>query len=355
MLIFTQMAGMKMKLTHCLFAAVLAVPGCFCASALAVVTGQYPLNGNASDTSGFNRNGTIAGTPTNAAGLYQNSNGALDFNGADQSIQLPDNTDFIRNAPGATLMAWVRPDVSDAGAHTILVVNNADATQNGGLGAARANLQINAGTFRLLGRQADTGGSTTLTGGTPTLGTTYFVAGVFEYATSALRLYIDGQPVANSTVAAWTANVPDTANPVSRIGANFNGTAEFFNGVIDGARIFNTALSASEILSLYNAETFPPPLAGDTDGDGVVEPEDLTPIRNNWRMTGKTRLEGNLSGDQAGLVDFVDFRQWKTAFVGGGGSLDGIDLGFAAVPEPSAILLMLISAAVSVGRRSRRG
>ena len=108
------------------------------------------------------------------------------------------------------------------------------------------------------------------------------------------------------------------------------------------AQIFNSALTATEILDIYNAETFPPPVPGDTDGDGVVEPEDLTPIRDNWRLTGKSRLQGNLSGDTAGLVDFADFRQWKTAILAGGGSLSGLDLGFVSVPEPSAAVLVLI-------------
>jgi hypothetical protein len=101
-------------------------------------------------------------------------------------------------------------------------------------------------------------------------------------------------------------------------------------------------MTATDVLNIYNAETYPPPLPGDTDNDGVVEPEDLDPIRLNWRQTGMTRLQGNLSGDTAGLVDFADFRQWKTAILAGGGSLSGLDLGFVSVPEPAAFTLVLL-------------
>jgi PEP-CTERM motif len=95
---------------------------------------------------------------------------------------------------------------------------------------------------------------------------------------------------------------------------------------------------------------------GDTDLDGVVELEDLDPIRANYRHLGLTYGDGDLSGD--GTVDFRDFRIWKTAYLNqGSGSLSGVDLGFLAgsVPEPTTLWL---AAAAGLGlvarRRSRR-
>ena len=331
-----------MKSKRYSFVVALAVVALACGTSFAVSTGEYLLDGNANDTSGLGRNGTIVGASTFGAGLYMNSGNALVQNANGQSITLPASTDFIRNAPGATLMAWVRPDGAVNGTQTILVVNNGDATQGGGIGAARANIQIAGGQFRAIGRQADTGGSSNAVGGTPVVGTTFFVAGVFEYATQAVRIYVNGQQAGSTTVAAWNVPSADTANLVARIGSNADGVTESWIGAIDGARIFNSALTATEILDIYNAETFPPPILGDTDNDGFVEPEDLTPIRTNWRLTGQTRLQGNLSGDTAGLVNFADFRQWKTAILLGGGSLAGLDLGFMSVPEPSAMLLLLL-------------
>ncbi|HEY3391548.1 MAG TPA: hypothetical protein VGK58_02490, partial [Lacipirellulaceae bacterium] len=97
----------------------------------------------------------------------------------------------------------------------------------------------------------------------------------------------------------------------------------------------------------------PPLVPGDTDGDGVVEFEDFEPIRANFRRTVAERTQGDLVRDN--VVDFQDFHEWKAAFVGGGGSLAGLDLGFGAnVPEPgSAVLILLAFAAVS-GRRTLR-
>ena len=85
-------------------------------------------------------------------------------------------------------------------------------------------------------------------------------------------------------------------------------------------------------------------LLGDTDADGVVEFEDdFNPIRNNFRKTVTTRAEGDLVRN--GTVDFNDFHQWKTAFVGAGGSLAGLDLSLIAeVPEPTSLGLVVFAA-----------
>jgi hypothetical protein len=85
----------------------------------------------------------------------------------------------------------------------------------------------------------------------------------------------------------------------------------------------------------------PPPVPGDTDGDGVVELSDFDPIRDNFRNIVSSRAEGDLVPNNR--VDFDDFRQWKTAFLAAGGSLAGVDLSFGSVPEPSAAALALMA------------
>jgi len=99
------------------------------------------------------------------------------------------------------------------------------------------------------------------------------------------------------------------------------------------------------------------PTPGDTDLDGVVELEDLDPIRTNYRHQGVAYTGGDLSGD--GTVTFRDFRIWKTAYLNSGaGSLDGVDLGFlsGSVPEPASFWLAAIaSLGLLARRRSRRG
>lgn len=90
---------------------------------------------------------------------------------------------------------------------------------------------------------------------------------------------------------------------------------------------------------------------GDVDGNGVVDLNDLTPIRMNYRTDGAARTDGDLNGDQ--LVTFVDFREWKTALLDAGGSLEGVDLAFlgSSVPEPTSLGLAMLAVC---GLRARR-
>jgi hypothetical protein len=98
----------------------------------------------------------------------------------------------------------------------------------------------------------------------------------------------------------------------------------------------------------------PPLVPGDTDGDQVVDFEDFEPIRANFRKAVGERTMGDLVDDN--IIDFEDFHQWKAAFVGGGGSLAGLDLSFGTnVPEPgTAALLLLAAIATAVFARSNR-
>jgi len=107
-----------------------------------------------------------------------------------------------------------------------------------------------------------------------------------------------------------------------------------------------------------NLTNFTPPefVPGDTDGNGVVEyPQDFNPIRDNFQKTVALRTQGDLNRD--GKVEFADFREWKSAFLAGGGSLEGINLNFAGVPEPTSACLVTFAAALmtTFGSRHRRG
>jgi len=87
-----------------------------------------------------------------------------------------------------------------------------------------------------------------------------------------------------------------------------------------------------------------PIFPGDTDGDGVPGefPDDFEPIRAHFRQNVSMRTDGDLVRD--GFIDFKDFREWKTAFLAGGGSLADVDLSFVSnVPEPTSCLLALLA------------
>ncbi|HEX2476031.1 MAG TPA: LamG-like jellyroll fold domain-containing protein [Lacipirellulaceae bacterium] len=120
---------------------------------------------------------------------------------------------------------------------------------------------------------------------------------------------------------------------------------------LDEVWVFRSILSDTDVEVLFLQNGFgPPPLPGDVDLDGDVDMDDFTPIRDNFRKAVSTRAQGDLVRNNT--VDFDDFRQWKTAFLGGGGSLDGVDLGFAGnVPEPATGMLLLFAIVILTGRR----
>lgn len=93
-------------------------------------------------------------------------------------------------------------------------------------------------------------------------------------------------------------------------------------------------------------------LAGDVNGDNLVNMADYQLIRSNFQLTNATRASGDLTGPQGGnvgdgVVDFYDFAQWQQHFP------TAVPLGLN-VPEPgSAILGLSAVGALACFRRRR--
>jgi hypothetical protein len=152
---------------------------------------------------------------------------------------------------------------------------------------------------------------------------------------------VDGQPLQSNTTDLPLANFlnADTNDVVTFLIADMTAQTEW--------RLVAREASPEQALRLA---FFPKP--GDTNVNGTVDLDDLTPIRTNYLKQNALYTEGDLNGN--GTVDFTDFRTWKNAFIAGGaGSLDGIDLSFASVPEPSTAILAAITVFGMLSRRHR--
>jgi hypothetical protein len=124
-----------------------------------------------------------------------------------------------------------------------------------------------------------------------------------------------------------------------------------FNGLIDDARIYNRALSASEIVALTGGPTL-----GDIDLsattleltadsilniDGAASASFFDLVLGSGVSTSKTlRIEGTDWGGVSGLASFFDVTAPNNANVSQIGSgATWVDLSIA-VPEPSTLLLL---------------
>lgn len=84
------------------------------------------------------------------------------------------------------------------------------------------------------------------------VGSWYHVAGTYNKATGEQKLYVNGQLVNTRIHPAGNTVVPLTWYSDMRIGHSMNGNG-YFNGKIDGVKIYNRVLTDQEVQDLYNA------------------------------------------------------------------------------------------------------
>jgi hypothetical protein len=87
-----------------------------------------------------------------------------------------------------------------------------------------------------------------------------------------------------------------------------------------------------------------PGLAGDYNGDGVVDGGDYVVWRQTLDQTG-----ANLAadGNDNGVVDAGDFDFWRSRY----GDALGSGAGSASVPEPASVVVFLLGLTIVLGHR----
>jgi hypothetical protein len=216
-------------------------------SAAASLVAYYPFNGNANDESGNGHNATVIGASL-TQDQFGNPNSAYAFNGTSDYLEAQSPDFNITRA--ITIAAWVEPNINN----TVLPIVN----------KYRSDLGYRA--YWLYGWTSGeqgprwrvcTGGSSEYIGEAfvdellPTTSWS-FVAGTYDG--SDVKLYINGTLRHIGTV----SGMINTNSLPLRIGADNELPPSYFNGKIDDVRIYNGALSATEILQLYNQQVPPP-------------------------------------------------------------------------------------------------
>ncbi len=205
------------------------------------------------DTSGAGNHGTTTAATWSAAGKYGQ---ALSFNGANSWVTIAD-APSLDLTTGMTLEAWVQPTTINSWETVILKETTGELAYAlyADNDAARPGAWI---------RQGNTSYSTIGTSQIPINAWTHLAA---TYDGAVLRLYVNGAQVSSLT-RSGSINVTTGA---LRIGGN-SVWSEWFNGLIDEVRIYNHALTQSEIQTDMNtpiADTTPPTIVSTAPAAGA--------------------------------------------------------------------------------------
>jgi hypothetical protein len=189
---------------------------------------------SAADSSGNNRTGTTSGGTTWVAGKVNNG---LSFNGTNAYLSIPDGFD-----PTAFSVAlWVKPAVTSA--QSILVRTDA----SGSTASWSHQLSINSsGKFEAYMWD---GAAKTVTGTTTVSANTWYHIALTAANNGQMKLYVNGQAegTAASISSMWTGG------DRYWIGSNSGGGKGWFNGSADDAKLYDYALTSTDISNLYNS------------------------------------------------------------------------------------------------------
>lgn len=221
----------------------------------------YPFNGNANDESGNGNDGTVYGASLTDDKLG-NGNSAYFFDGVDDYIEVA-HSDLMNVVDGVTVSAWI---VSlDAGqelpAEGLHIVNKG---AEGDVQTYSLKLEADADGpdylgMRLRGDWGPIHAYSTFPADElllQNLLSTEWYHFVVLWDGSTMKVYKNGNHIPDAD-RSFTAIVLNGNEPLT-IGSRFN-LDRFFHGMVDEVRIYNRALSQTEITQLYNYTPPQPP------------------------------------------------------------------------------------------------
>ncbi|MEM2987857.1 MAG: LamG domain-containing protein, partial [Candidatus Bathyarchaeia archaeon] len=195
----------------------------------------------ATDFSGNGNKGSLVNGPTWVKGRYGK---ALKFDGVDDYVQVPDSASLSPTS-ALSVFAWVKPEaVND---YKAIVAKRLSAANDWSYGMRITN----TGNGEVEARIHDgTTATSVISSSTLSTGVWYHIGLVYNGST--LKVYINAIERGSGVA---TVSIQDSDQPL-RIGNWTTLTPQdiqHFQGLIDDVRIYNRALSASEIQALYKA------------------------------------------------------------------------------------------------------
>ena len=194
-------------------------------------TRSYPGSG----TTTTNIINGASGTLTNGVGYVSNNGGAFDFDGTDDFILFPDDTNL--NLQTLTMESWSYLNTT--------IQQNGFLFEKGLVNTQYSNFfEGTIFVFRTIG----------LSTSSFNIASSLFSANswnhiVCTYASGTKRIYLNGVQIAQAT--GLTGTIPTNTNG-PRIGAHSSGY--YLDGEIAASRVYNKALTAAEVTQNFNAQ-----------------------------------------------------------------------------------------------------
>ena len=244
--------------------------------------------GSGADSFGTNH-GMLLGGVTFTNGLVGR---AFSFDGVSGTVVVPDSSS-LRITNQITIEAWINPHTTNGDQGIVSKVGG--AAGNNGYQLLLSGNKLRA----LFNSPGDAWPTALLDYPMPiVLGTWYHVA--WTYDQSVMKLYVNGQLAASNNIGAH----PITASSSNlRISCDDNNLV-FFNGLIDEPSIYNTALTAAQIQTIYLAGSagkcaVAPTIVSQPTGQTVPAGLNVTfsvgatgsaPLGYQWKLNGSTAI-----------------------------------------------------------------
>ncbi|HMC21354.1 MAG TPA: Ig-like domain-containing protein, partial [Thermoanaerobaculia bacterium] len=240
------------------------------------------------DATGSANNGSCSGTGCPTSGVAGKVGHGLSFDGVSDLVTITHNNGL--NAFPLTVSTWFKTNSTTG---VVGLVNKYVGGSYNGYNVFLNNGNVCAWYLKDASNYAYDGS-----------GCTFNIAGynnnawhqvVYVVDSSGGKLYLDG--VQKGTTVAWTgvAGVATTTQDIhlGHYPGAFGG-AEYFLGSLDEVRIYNTALTASDVTNLYNADNAPP-------ADTTPPTVSITAPANGATVSGTVSVSANAS-DNVGVV-----------------------------------------------------
>ena len=196
------------------------------------------------------------------------------FNGSSSKITLPNNTGGIGET-NSSFSFWVYPVSVSSGYQIVALLTNNDWIE------IRYN---SSGQFQIFPARQSNSTYVSLSAVTKAANNWYNIVITRDSATSTIKLYIDGSLVETNT--SWDGTLTSSSDP-NGLGANVAANSLHFGGKLDQVRIFDKALSSTEVTTLY----------GETHASTTIE---TTDIFNDNSGVALYQLDGN-ANDTGGV------------------------------------------------------